>query len=201
MCLWQLVKSLMGQGMCSSFTSSFFNPFFFYKYTHGNKIECLGSELSGSWIGLDRSSFSISPCVAVRGSDLSGSWIGVDRRYEMWIGARSLFLSVLLCVDRSSLYCCVCVCFVFRFSLLSVLLCVESDPEMNWSENENVNSFPGQRGKLWSTGMQFPENCIFCCNQTCGKGWKWFPEIIFTQNKRSLKVNFCHLKFELFFMV
>ena len=97
-----------------------------------------GSELSGSWIGLDRSSgslgrssFSISLCVAVRGSDLSGSWIGVDRRYEMWIGARSLFLSVLLCVDRSSLCCCVCVCFVFRFSLLSVLLCVESDPEMN----------------------------------------------------------------------
>ena len=97
-----------------------------------------GSELSGSWIGLDRSSgslgrssFSISLCVAVRGSDLSGSWIGVDRRYEMWIGARSLFLSVLLCVDRSSLCCCVCVCFVFRFSLLSVLLCVESDPKMN----------------------------------------------------------------------
>ena len=97
-----------------------------------------GSKLSGSWIGLDRSfgslgrsSFSISLCVAVRGSDLSGSWIGVDRRYEMWIGARSLFLSVLLCVDRSSLCYCVCVCFVFRFSLLSVLLCVESDLEMN----------------------------------------------------------------------
>ena len=97
-----------------------------------------GSELSGSWIGLDRSSgslgrssFSISLCVAVRGSDLSGSWIGVDRRYEMWIGARSLFLSVLLCVDRSLLCCCVCVCFVFRFSLLSMLLCVESDLEMN----------------------------------------------------------------------
>ena len=97
-----------------------------------------GSELSGSWIGLDRSSgslgrssFSILLCVAVRGSDLSGSWIGVDRRYEMWIGARSLFLSVLLCVDRSLLCCCVCVCFVFRFSLLSMLLCVESDLEMN----------------------------------------------------------------------
>ena len=86
------------------------------------------------WIGalcVDRSSFSLSLCVAVRGSELSGSWIGVDRRYEMWIGARSLFLSVLLCVDRSLLCCCVCVCFVFRFSLLSMLLCVESDLEMN----------------------------------------------------------------------
>ena len=66
---------------------------------------------------MDRSSFSLSLCVAVRGSELSGSWIVVDRRYEMWIGARSLFLSVLLCVDRSSLCCCVCVCFVFLFSL------------------------------------------------------------------------------------
>ena len=74
-----------------------------------------GSELvlSSSWIRVDRS--------AVRGSELFGSWIGVDRRYEMWIGARSLFLSVLLCVDRSSLCCCVCVCFVFLFSLF---LCV-----------------------------------------------------------------------------
>ena len=82
--------------------------------------------------------------------------------------------------------------FVLCFSslFLSVLLCVESDPEMNWSENENVNSFPGQRGKFWSIGMQFPENCIFCCNQTCGKGWKWFPEIIFTQNKCSLSLIF-----------
>ena len=79
--------------------------------------------------------------------------------------------------------------FVLCFSslFLSVLLCVESDPEMNWRENENVNSFPGQRGKFRSTGMQFPENCIFRCNQTRGKGWKWFPEIIFTQNKRSLR--------------
>ena len=68
-----------------------------------------GSELvlSGSWIGalcVDRSSL-------VRGSDWIEAlvaWIGVDR---------SLFRSVLLCVDRSSLCCCVCICFVFLFSL------------------------------------------------------------------------------------
>ena len=66
---------------------------------------------------MDRSSFSLSLCVAVRGSDLSGSWIGVDRRYEMWIGE----LVVLLCVRLF------CVSPLFR----SVLLCVESDPEMN----------------------------------------------------------------------
>ena len=76
-------------------------------------VDRSGSEL---WF-VDRSSFSLSLCVAVRGSDLSGLWIGVDRRYEMWIGARSLFLSALLCMDRSSLCCCVCVCFVFLFSL------------------------------------------------------------------------------------
>ena len=75
----------------------------------------------------------------------------------------------------------------FSSLVLSVLLCVESDPKMNWSENESVNSFPGQRGKFWSIGIQFSENCIFRCNQTCEKGWKWFPEIIFTQNKRTLR--------------
>ena len=80
-----------------------------------------GSELvlSGSWIRalcvdrsslvhgselwfVDRSSFSLSLCVAVRGSELSGSWIGVDRSSGLWIEARSL---------------CVCICFVFLFSL------------------------------------------------------------------------------------
>ena len=98
-----------------------------------------------------------------------GSWIGVDRSSGLWIGARSLFLSVLLCV--------------------------ESDLEMNWSENESVNSFPGQGGKFWSTGMQFPKNCIFRCNQTCGKWWKWFPKIIFTQNKCTRSLSLFHLKY------
>ena len=103
---------------------------------------------AGSWIG-----------ALVRGSEL---WF-VDWSSGLWIGARSLFLSVLLCVDRTSLVrgsewigdmkcgselvlsfslcCCawigarcVAVCaFVLCFSslFLSVLLCVESDPEMN----------------------------------------------------------------------
>ena len=74
-------------------------------------------------------------------------------------------------------------------SLIWALSSLSLFPKMNWSENESVNSFPGQRRKFWSTGIQFPENCIFRCNQTCGKGWKWFPEIIFTQNKRTLSVT------------
>ena len=64
--------------------------------------------------------------VSVAGSELSvaGKWIG------------ALVLSVFLCV----------LCFSSLF--LSVLLCVESDPEMNCSENESVNSFSGQRRKF-----------------------------------------------------
>ena len=77
-------------------------------------------------------------------------------------------------------------------SLFSLSLSLSFFPEMNWSENEGVNSFPGQRRKFWSTGRWFPENFIFRCNQTCGFGWKWFPEIIFTQNKRNLIISIVH---------
>ena len=71
----------------------------------------------------------------------------------------------------------------FLFSLSLSLF-----PEVIWSENEGSNWFPGQRWKNWSTGSHFPENDIFRDSQTCGKGWKWFPEIIFTQNKRTLSL-------------
>ena len=59
-------------------------------------------------------------------------------------------------------------------------------PEILWSENEGRKLFPGQRWKYWSTESHFPKNIIFRDNQTCGKGWKWFPKIIFIQNKRTL---------------
>ena len=58
-------------------------------------------------------------------------------------------------------------------------------PEMLWSENEGRKLFPGQRWKYWSIGSHFPENIIFRDSQTCGKRWKWFPKINFTQNKRT----------------
>ena len=119
-------------------------------------------------------SLTLSVLLCVLGSELSVAGLELSVAGK-WIGALvlPLALSVLLCV----------LCFSAFF--LSVLLCVLRDPEMNWSENKSVNSFPGQRRKFWSTGSWFPENCIFRCNQTCGFGWKWFPEIIFTQNKRT----------------
>ena len=61
-------------------------------------------------------------------------------------------------------------------SLLSLSLSLSLFPKMNWSKNEGVNSFSGQRRKFWSIGRWFPENFIFRCNQTCGFGWKWFQE-------------------------
>ena len=79
-----------------------------------------------------------------------------------------------------------------RFLLLSRArarsLSLSFFPEMLWSENEGRKSFPGQRWKYWSTESHFLENIIFRDSQTCGKGWKWFPEIIFTQNKRTLSL-------------
>ena len=78
-----------------------------------------------------------------------------------------------------------------RRSVLSDLgslfsLSLSLSPEMIWSENEGVKSFPGQRWKFQSTGSNFPENEIYRCCQTPGFGGKWFPEIIFLQNKRTL---------------
>ena len=75
-------------------------------------------------------------------------------------------------------------------SLFSLSLSLSLFPEMNWSENESVNSFPSQRRKFRSTGSEFPKNFIFRCSQTCGFGGKWFPKIIFTQNKRTLNMRF-----------
>ena len=127
---------------------------------------------------LDRCAFGWAGS-GVRGSEL---WV---RGSEVWVCGSEVSVNDLRIGALVLSVCAFVLCFSSLF--LSVLLCVESDPEMNWSENESVNSFLGQRGKFWSTGMQFPENCIFHCNQTCGKGWKWFPEIIFIQNKRILK--------------
>ena len=75
--------------------------------------------------------------------------------------------------------------FSLSFSLFS---------EMIWTENKSVKLFPGQRSKYWSTGNEFLENFIFRCSQTCGFGGKWFPEIIFTQNKRTLRLCLVRVK-------
>ena len=77
-------------------------------------------------------------------------------------------------------------------SLLSLSLSLFS--EMIWTENKSVKLFPGQRSKYWSTGNEFLENFIFHCSQTCGFGGKWFPEIIFTQNKRTLRLCLVRVK-------
>ena len=58
-------------------------------------------------------------------------------------------------------------------------------PEVNWSENEGRNSFPGQRWNLWSTGNHFPENNVFRDSQTHGFSGNWFLKLVFTRFKRS----------------
>ena len=65
-------------------------------------------------------------------------------------------------------------------------------PKMIWSENEGVKSFPGQRWKFRSTGSHFPENEIYRCYQTPRFRGKWFLEIIFPQNKRTLKQHYTY---------
>ena len=80
---------------------------------------------SGSehWILGRMSSFWFVDRSAVPGSELTvlgSDWVGA---LVAWIGASYLLRCVA--VRGSTLCCCVCVGFLFRFSLLSVLLCVE----------------------------------------------------------------------------
>ena len=45
----------------------------------------------------------------------------------------------------------------------------------------------GSERCAWIGALWFVDRSGSGCNQTRGKGWKWFPEIIFTQNKRSFR--------------
>ena len=118
-CLWFVDRSWIG-AMFSLVRGSFVD-----------RSDVRGSELSGSWIGVDRSSgfwvgarsFWFVDRSAVPGSELTvlgSDWVGA---LVAWIGASYLLRCVA--VRGSTLCCCVCVGFLFRFSLLSVLLCVE----------------------------------------------------------------------------
>ena len=71
-------------------------------------------------------------------------------------------------------------------------LSLSLSPKMIWSENEGVKSFSGQRWKFRSTRSHFPENEIYRCYQTPGFRGKWFLEIIFPQNKRTLKQHYTY---------
>ena len=70
-------------------------------------------------------------------------------------------------------------------SLLSLSLSLSLSPEVNWSENEGRNSFPGQRWNLWSTRNHFLENNVFRDSQTHGFSGNWFLKLVFTRFKRS----------------
>ena len=79
---------------------------------------------------------------------------------------------------------------IWALSSLSLSLSLSQSlslfPKIIWSENEGVKSFTGQRWKFRSTGSHFPENEIYRCCQTPEFGGKWFPKIIFPQNKHTL---------------
>ena len=101
-----------------------------------------GSEWIGAMLSLVRGSFVDRS--DVRGSELSGSWIGVDRSTGFWVGARAFwfvdrsavpgsdwvgalvawigasYLLRCVAVRGSSMCCCVCVSFLFRFERICV---------------------------------------------------------------------------------
>ena len=84
---------------------------------------------------------------------------------------------------------------------LSLFLSLSLFPEMNWSENESVNSFPGQKRKFRSTWSEFPENFIFRCSQTYGFGGKWFLKSFSPKTNAPLHLcfNLINLSYLLFF--
>ena len=75
---------------------------------------------------------------------------------------------------------------IWALSSLSLSLSFSGN-ELKWKWGWKI--IPGQRWKFRSTGSYFPENEIYRRCQTPGFRGKWFPEIIFPQNKCTLKTK------------
>ena len=59
-------------------------------------------------------------------------------------------------------------------------------PKMVWSENRNVKQFLGQSLYFTVHWNAFPENSIFSAQPNTRWGVKWFLEMVWSQNKRTL---------------
>ena len=73
---------------------------------------------------------------------------------------------------------------------LSLSFFARLSPEMVWSENRNVKQFPSQSLYFTVKWNVFPENSIFYAHPNTQWGVKWFLEMVWSQNKRSLSCNF-----------
>ena len=72
---------------------------------------------------------------------------------------------------------------------LSLSLFASVSLEMIWRWNRSCIHFPGQRPYFTVKVNDFPENSIFHTQPNTRKGVKGFPEIIWSQNKRSLSTT------------
>ena len=76
---------------------------------------------------------------------------------------------------------------------LSLSLSVRLSLEIVWSENRNVKQFLGQSLYFTVKWNDFPENSIFYTQPNTWWGVKWFPEMVWSQNKHTLSLSgvFC----------
>ena len=86
--------------------------------------------------------------------------------------------------------------FVHRFSLSLSLshTHMRLGLEMIWSENRNVKSFPSQSHLFTVKGNSFSKKAIFHAQPNTQFYEKWFPEMVWSQNKRTLRSIHSHTK-------
>ena len=65
---------------------------------------------------------------------------------------------------------------------------------MIWSENRNVKSFPSQSHLFTVKGNSFSKKAIFHAQPNTQFYEKWFPEMVWSQNKRTLRSIHSHTK-------
>ena len=121
------------------------------------------------------------------GSVLGGDDLGsarVRRSHRCW-GAtispvvRSTLQLLLRCILAVSLY-------SLFFLSLSLFACLS--PEMVWSENRNIKWFPGQSLYFYGQMKCISRNSIFHAQPNTRFYGKWFPKMVWSQNKRTLSL-------------
>ena len=177
MCSWKYYRKhifyllLTFSQLPNKYIISFLSPQTQKKQNPKKKIHQIRSKNSSNPVRslLDRRStigamlWSTKP---VRSTQYCNPWDRWDRCHLVWSARPLLVVSLSLS--------------------LSLSLSARLSPKIVWSENRNVKWFPGQSLYFYSQMKCISGNSIFHAQPNTRFYGKWFPEMVWSQNKRTL---------------